>query len=519
MDKKRSMLNIVFAISFKIILLLLAFFTRRILINYAGEEANGLNDLFTSIIGVLGIVEVGAGAAIAFSMYKPIVEGNTEKVSALYYLYRRIYRVIGFILIIVGVCVMPAIPYLAKDVTVNKFEIYGLFLLVITSTYISYTFASRSSLIEAHKNNYVTTAINSICTIFLNVIQIITLLITKSFVVFLVCKVISSILNYVILRIYVKKKYGEIIANKESKIDPETKKEVTNNIKAMFMHKIGGTLAVTMDSIIISAFLGVLILGQYENYVYIVKAVAGILALMFTPLITIIGHYYVSKSKEDTHRLFERMNLIAFIVMFTAFICVFQIINEIIGFVFGEEFVYETFSVSMVVVINYYVHFLRTPMDLFKDATGLFYKDRYKPIFEGLTNLTLSIAFVATTKRVEGVIISTIITDLFITYIVQGHILHKYAFEKPSRMFFIKEFSFVAIFCLTIFGLSKIHIYHSNVFVQCILNLLVGIGVSLVVIIVCFIIFKELRQMTKEVIDKFRKQKVELGDEANENTI
>lgn len=60
------------------------------MIQYIGNDANGLSSLYISIIGFLTVAELGVGEAITFCMYKPIVEENQDKVAALYTLFKKV---------------------------------------------------------------------------------------------------------------------------------------------------------------------------------------------------------------------------------------------------------------------------------------------------------------------------------------------------------------------------------------------------------------------------------------------
>ena len=196
MDKKRGILNISISIVFKVLTLIGGILVRRFLIQYIGNETNGLNSLFNSIVGFLSIAELGVGSAITFCMYKPIVNKETDKISALYHLFTKLYLIIGGLILSVGCLLMPLLPYLASDyqnVNQNIYLTYFLFLLSVTVTYL---FSSKISLINAYKNNYLTTIITSSSLLLQYVLQIVILFCTKSFVLFLVCAVVASLLQW-----------------------------------------------------------------------------------------------------------------------------------------------------------------------------------------------------------------------------------------------------------------------------------------------------------------------------------
>ena len=171
MDKKKSLLNVIVSIGFKIITMIMVIFVKRILIQVCGNEVNGLNALYLSIIGFLSVAELGVGSAITFCMYKPIVEGDTEKVSALYCLFKKVYTIVACIILVSGLAITPFIHLLAKDYAKLEVDLYGTFILMLLSIVLTYLFASKTALIDAYKNNYLTTTISSTGAYFLRVIN------------------------------------------------------------------------------------------------------------------------------------------------------------------------------------------------------------------------------------------------------------------------------------------------------------------------------------------------------------
>ena len=216
MDKKKGLLNVIVSIAFKVLLLVGAILVRRYLIKYIGNEVNGLNSLYTSIIGFLAVAELGVGSAITFCMYKPIVEGDNDKVSALYHLFTKLYLIIGAIILAVGCALMPLLPYLAADYNDINQNLYLTFFLLLVSVVITYLFSSKTSLINAYKNNYITTTITSVGQILQYVLQIVVLIYTRSFVWYLVCAICAAVIQWVINEFVARKMHNIIKKNNQS---------------------------------------------------------------------------------------------------------------------------------------------------------------------------------------------------------------------------------------------------------------------------------------------------------------
>ncbi len=505
MDKKRAFLNVVVSIVFYVILLVMSFVTRRFLIQYLGIGVSGLNSLYLSLIGFLSVAELGIGSAITFSMYKPILEKDNDKVAGLYNLFKKLYFYIGIIITVGGIILLPFLPYLAKDYSELNINLYTTFLLMLLSTIITYFYSAKISLINAYKENYVTTSINSFSRILCQGLQIASLVVFKSFEIYLVCRTISSLAEMFFIEWFSRKTKKEILQNK-SKIDDVTKKEVSKSIKAMFMHKIGMILVNTVDSIIISAFIGVVILGKYSNYITIMTSMTGLLAMFFTPLTSVIGHMCKESDKETVNKYFNFIYMFSFAIGLIFFLGYYAIIDEVVTICFGRDLELVKI-ISFVITVNYFIQFLRKGVILFRDATGTFYYDRWKPLAEGGCNVILSILFVLVLPeeyRVVGVIVATIITNLLICHIVEPHVLFKYEFKESAKKYYAKNYFYIAVFSVCLFVLSKLMVTNDNIAVQLLINGFISVGISAIVIVVVLIFEKDFRHYAFSGIKQLR---------------
>lgn len=477
MDVRKGKLNVCVSVGFKIITMIIAIYVKSVLVGICGNEVNGLNALYLSIIGFLSVAELGIGSAITFCMYKPIVDGNNETVSALYHLFQKLYILIGAIIFIGGLAIMPFLPFLAKDYTAIDENMYVTFFLMLISVTITYLFSSKTSLINAYKNNYVTTAISQGGMVLQYGLQIAVLFLTHSFVAYLICRIVSVAIQWGLTEIISNKKHGRIIHTKAS-LDNETKNIVKKNIRAMFMHKIGYVLVNTVDSVIISAFVGVVSLGEYSNYTMILSSMSGILTLIFTSLTSVIGHLYVEEDKETSRKYCESFHLLNFMIGTIFFLGYYAVIDSLISVLFSAELIVDK-SVSFVITLNGFVQFMRRSTLTFKDATGSFYQDRWKPLVEGITNIILSIILVKLIG-VAGVIAATIITNLLICHAVEPYVLYKNAFNVSPKRFFMTNYGMILLFTLSLMGLNFCLQTVANKWIELLLNGFVSVGVSLV---------------------------------------
>lgn len=497
MDKRRGILNVIVSIIFRVAILVANILVRRYIIKFVGNEINGLNSLYISILDFLSVAELGVGSAITFCMYKPIVEGDNDKVAALYGLFTKLYLIIGGIILVGGCAIMPALPYLAKDYQTVDVNLYLTFGLMLASVVLSYVFSSKTSLINAYKNNYITTTISSVGILVQCGMQIAVLVCAQSFVWFLICRIIAIVLQWAATEIFARVRYKDILGNKQ-KIDAETKKEVTKNVKAMFMHKIGGILVNTADSLIISAFIGVIILGKYSNYTTIVVSMTSVLGLCFTPLTSVIGHMCVEENGTTIKKYYTFFHTFNFILGTVFFLGYYAVVNDLIGIFFetGGVDLQLAHAVTYVITLNYFIQFMRQAANLFRDATGTFYNDRWKPLVEGSVNIGLSILFVLVFPEeynVVGVIAATIITNLLICHIVEPHVLYKYAFHAPAKRYYIRNYTYMAGFCLALVALHFSLQSFDNRWIDLLVNGCIAVSIAVIPCTIAVLANKDFR--------------------------
>ena len=412
---------------------------------------NGLNALYLSIIDFLAVAELGIGTAITFCMYKPIVEGKQDTVSALYHLFRRLYLFIGIVILIAGLALTPFIRYFAKDYASLDVNLQVTFLLMLISVVATYLFGAQISLFNAYKNNYIATAIQSGGLVVQYVLQIVALLATKSFVCFIICRILAVLLQWAITEILVHKEYRGILKNQQ-KLEKNHQRELVKNIKAMFMHKVGTLLVNTTDSIIISTFIGVAMLGKYSNYAMIMTSMMSVIKLVFTSLTSVWGHLYAEKSKDVARSYCEAGHLLNFWIGALFCLGYYAVADNLVAILFSEDLMIAK-SVSFIIALNGFVQYIRENTLVFREATGTFYNDRWKPVAEGAVNVILSVAFVKW-MGIAGVIVATIITNLLICHIVEPYVLYKNAFEVSPRKYYRKNYGMIVVFTASLLLLN-----------------------------------------------------------------
>ena len=212
------------------------------------------------------------------------------------------------------------------------------------------------------------------------------------------------------------------------KIEKEEKKKIQDNIKGMALYKISSKVLSSTDNIIISAFIGVAMVGKYENYNYFWMVATAVCTMFFNSYTPSIGNLYATESKEKVEDFFRTLNFANFWIYGFFSVLLYILMSPFIDLWFGEKFVLSKVIVILFVT-NLATSGLQNAVITYKDACGLFYKGRYRPACSAALNLILSIIFVKY-WGVAGVILATIISRFLTTWWFDAWMIYHYIFIK-----------------------------------------------------------------------------------------
>lgn len=296
MRTKNSIKNTIVSFGSNLLTIIIGLVTQAIFIKILGSEYLGINGLFSNIISMLGIVELGVGSAIIYHLYKPIAENDTKKVKALMNFYKKCYNIIALIILILGLMITPYLRFFIEDVTVD-INIPLVYIMFIIEIVCSYLLSYKRSIINANQKNYLVNFIHIGYLIILNALEIVILILTKNYYLYLGLKIVMRILENVGITLLANKLYPYLKDNDE-KLDEPTKKDIFQKVRALFFHKIGGFIVLGTDNIIISKFIGIIEVGLYSNYYMIIDAVEKLFGQVIRVITPSVGNMLVSESKE-----------------------------------------------------------------------------------------------------------------------------------------------------------------------------------------------------------------------------
>lgn len=485
--KKSSFKNMITAVSSNVLTIIVGLVAQAVFIKILGSEYLGLNGLFSNVISMLGIVELGMGSAIIYNMYKPIAEENHEKIKSLMQFYKKSYRIITLIISIIGIMIIPFIKYIVdiESVTVD-INVYLVYILFLLETICSYILSYKRSMLYADQKEYITNIIHMGYTILVNTMQLTFLYFTHDYYLYLIIKVMMRLVENIVISSYVNRRYSYLLDNNVTKLDSKTEKDIFQKIKALFFHKIGTFIVSGTDNIIISKYLGLVTVGLYSNYYMIINAVQTVINHIIQATRASVGNLLVTESKTKQFDIFNKIRFVNFWISCFSSICIFVIMDSFITIWIGYKFVLPT-KVLLVLVINFFIVSSRSTYGAFKEAAGIFYEDRFVPIIESILNIVLSIIFV---KKfgLMGVFMGTIASGLVLwCYSYPKYVYNKLFGRKISD--YIKETIYYFIIFILIAGFTyslAILISFDNIYLQFISNVLIALIVPNVIMLLLF---------------------------------
>lgn len=499
---KSSIKNFIWAIIGQGAGLIISFVARIVFVRTLGNEYLGLSGLFTNILTMLSLAELGIGNAIIYSLYKPLAEKDTKKSNMLMQFYQKVYTIVGIIILIVGTLIIPLLPFFIKEMP-NIQNINLIYFLFLLNTSMSYFFSYKRNLIIADQNRYIATIYRYSFYFLLNVAQIIYLLITHNYIGYLILQIISTLLENIFISLKADKMYPYLKSKEKIKLDFETKNEILKNTKALMMHKIGGIIVNSTDNIILSKFVGIIEVGLYSNYYLIINALNTIFGQVFNSLTASVGNLFVDSEKEKQYSVFKNINFLTFWIYSFSSICLLNLFNPFISIWLGKNYLFSI-DIVLILVINFYVTGMRKSVLTFKDADGLFYKDRYKPLIESLINLVVSIVLA---KKLEtlGVFIGTFASTVTTSLWVEPYVLYKYGFNKKLSKYFKDYLKYLGItIILALITYFVCSFINTNVYLAFVLKLLVSFLIPNVVIYLIFRKSDEYKFFDEKIFKKIK---------------
>lgn len=447
---KNATRNIIFGVILKAYQIIVPFLMRTAMIYLMGVQYLGLNSLFTSILQVLNLAELGVGSAMIYSMYKPIAEDDNATICALMKLYKTYYRIIGLVIAVIGCALTPFIPKLISGDVPDNLNIYLLYLLNLGATVLSYwLYAYKNCILQAHQRVDIVSKVSLVTSTIQYALQLLVLWLFKDYYLYVIVLLSTQALTNIATAMCADRIYPQF--KPKGQIATEEKKAINNRIKDLFTSKIGGIIYDSADTIVISSFLGLTALAIYQNYFYILNAITGLITVVFSACTAGIGNSIVVETKGKNYK---DLNKFTFIICWGAgfcAVCLLCLYQPFMELWVGKDLMLSS-SAVICFVVYFFVRQLNSLFNTYKDASGMWHEDRFRPLVAALTNLALNLILVQFIG-LYGILISTVLAIVCVGMPWLLHNLFTVIFEKKYLVGYLKNllyYCFIILISCTI---------------------------------------------------------------------
>lgn len=387
MRAKKVIVNSAWGIIYKVFVIFLGFIGRTAFIHFLSAEYLGIAGLFSNILTMLSLSELGFSTAISYHLYKLLSENEQKKIAGIMNFYKNVYRIVAISILIIGLSILPFLKYIVKDTTFSLNYISLVYIIYLLKTVLSYLFSYNFTIAIADQKRYLLTKIDIVMHILMSLTNIFSLFLFRNYIIYLLGEIILGIIGNVIKAVRVHKEYSYI--KEKIKISSEMKRKILKDVRNIFTGKISTVIVTSTDNILISALINVKTVGIYSNYFMLITYVQNMIGEITLATQSSIGNMLNSESKEYSYIVLKRLTVILYFITSFSSVCIFNLINPFIEIWLGKEYLLGM-SVVAICVLSFYIQILKTPLWFSVTGVGFFEKDRNIAILGAVSNLVVS---------------------------------------------------------------------------------------------------------------------------------
>ena len=444
--------NFKFGAAAQLVVTLLGFVSRTVFIRVLGMEYSGVNGLYTSILDVLSLTELGLADVVIYSLYKPLAEGDTDRLAALMGYYKVIYRYIALAVGVIGLCLVPFLRVLVKS-QIDRFHLVLYYLMFLANSVCSYLLVYKASIIQADQKRYLISKYNMLFKLLATLLQIVLLLVLRNFTVYLSIQIGMTVVN----NLYVSRKADRLYPclREKRELPKEEKKAIFRDVRHMFSYKAGGQLLNGTDNLYISSMISTATVGIYDNYTMIqTMVVTAFTNTLNQAVLGSIGNLNATGTREQKKQIFDAYSLVFSWIATFCSLSLLALYNPFIRIWAGEDWLLPMSTVA-VICLNFFLPNVLTPVWSYRNTTGLFRETRNILLYAAGINLVLSY-FMGVRWGLTGILAATSVSRLATSFWFEPYLLHKRIFGCSSIPFFLRQGACLGIVVLSFAAITLV---------------------------------------------------------------
>lgn len=414
-------------LAFQLTYVIIQFFSRDIFLDKLGDSFIGTVETLKSILQFLNLSELGIGAAVGFSLYKPIFDNNREKINEIIGYLGFLYKRIGLFVLISGIVLMFFFPLFFENTNISLPIILFLFSALLVSNLLSYFFAYYMFLLDADQKSYINVTINQSVFVLRLFLQCIVLIYFESVILWILLELVTPFIYIFILRKKIRKVYPWLHFNlKVTKEIRDNNKELLKKIKQLSFHKLGSFVTGSTDNIIIFSFINPASVAFVGNYQMVMNNVNALVGKLFDGTNASVGNLVAENNLKNMLKVFWEFMALRFFVAGCSTVLLYIGFDDLITLWLGEKYLLSH-TILVVLIIIFFMLQIRQPIDSFKQAYGL-YDDVWSPVVQSVINLVFSMIFVLK-YGILGVFLGTLISQFIVVMLWRPYYVFKYGFK------------------------------------------------------------------------------------------
>lgn len=494
---QKALKNVSTGLINKAAIMLLSFATKTAFIRLLGAEYNGVGSLYSNILSVLALAELGLGNVLMFYLYSALEKNDEDKIRALTQEFKKIYNVIILGVSLVGIAIIPFLGSIIKSSLPQK-ELIIYYVLYLLNSVASYFVVYRTTVIRADQKEYILNNCSTITTVIMYVLQLVYLFVRRDFLGYLIIQVVCTIGNNFVQNQIALKKYP-YLKKKSSKTESIVdRRDIFQNVKATFLFKVSDTILDQTDNIIISMMFGTIMVGFYANYYMVVAYLVQIASIIVSGLIASFGNLYATGEKEKSYNMI-RCIMFFFSVFGTYCVaCYISVIQDFIPIWVGSEYV-MSMDLVIAVMIVFYLRMITNTVWICRSTMGIFKEVQYVNLVAAVLNIIFSV-ILGNIMGVSGVIVATAVSRAMTSFWYEGKVVFN-KLGKSVKIYFAIQLRYLIIAAVIIIGSLGINHF---ILVEDILGMFIKIVVCTVVTLIAEVILNrktlEFKMLSERVL-------------------
>lgn len=503
MRTKKVFLNMICDILPYLLIGIVGLVKMNVLITYIGDVGNGYYQTINQIISYVFLAQAGFSDAVIYSLYKPFAEKNKDDINAIYGGSRKIFRIIGFIIFGI-ICLVTLTLYLFYDFEDGyMYASLACFFIISTSYLISYFGKGQTfmAVLSAAQEKYVYSLIFNGVKLLCDILIVIVTVKYKSLVAIAIVILIMKILEEVINRIVVKKKYPYL-----HEIDRKNTSMVKMT-KDLAWTQIGYLVLNNVDALLLMGFKGPVMVSIYTSYNFILRFLNEIASRVELSSVYSFGNVFAKKEDDKVYSLYKEF---LSLFVFVGFGMCLTFLIGIRGFVsvwVGKESYILSYLTVCLFSLTLFLNILYYPLIAIINADGLFKENKRHIFICSMINLVLSIILVKYFS-IDGVLLGTAIA-FFVNIILKVSLVTKRVFKGISFVNVIKYYVIATLlFVLLSFVLSPFENYflvNSSSFILTVIKLGILFVIFMIIIMgILYLVSPSYRNLLSRVYNLFK---------------